>query len=43
MLPEEWATGFDSGLDDYPHWETEQLHAVNRGNAEVLFPRLARA
>ncbi|KOG07641.1 amidohydrolase family protein [Streptomyces viridochromogenes] len=43
MLPEEWATGFDSGLDDYPHWEPEQLHAVNRGNAEILIPRLARS
>ncbi|MEY9994822.1 putative TIM-barrel fold metal-dependent hydrolase [Streptomyces sp. V4I8] len=42
MLPEEWATGFDTGLDDYPHWEPEQLHAVNRGNAELLIPRLAR-
>ncbi|MGW0581641.1 amidohydrolase family protein [Streptomyces sp. NPDC002920] len=41
MLPEEWATGFDSGLDDYPHWEPGQLHAVNRGNAELLVPRLA--
>ncbi|MFE7273189.1 amidohydrolase family protein [Streptomyces sp. NPDC057623] len=43
MLPEEWATDFDSGLDDYPHWEPEQLHAVNRGNAELLMPRLARS
>ncbi|MFF3934971.1 amidohydrolase family protein [Streptomyces phaeofaciens] len=43
MLPEEWATGFDSGLDDYPHWEPGQLHAVNRGNAELLVPRLARS
>lgn len=42
MLPEEWATGFDTGLDDCPHWEPEQLHAVNRGNAELLIPRLAR-
>lgn len=43
MLPEEWATGFDSGLDEYPHWGPEQLHAVNRGNAELLIPRLARS
>ncbi|MFI8434722.1 amidohydrolase family protein [Streptomyces sp. NPDC079020] len=42
MLPEEWGTGFDSGLDEYPHWEAGQLHAVNRGNAELLVPRLAR-
>ncbi|WP_030859040.1 amidohydrolase family protein [Streptomyces sp. NRRL S-37] len=42
MLPEEWATGFDSGLDAYPRWEPGQLHAVNRGNAELLLPRLAR-
>ncbi|MEV2216144.1 amidohydrolase family protein [Streptomyces sp. NPDC050997] len=43
MLPEEWATDFDIGLDEYPHWEPEQLHAVNRGNAELLIPRLARS
>nr|WSW47809.1 amidohydrolase family protein [Streptomyces sp. NBC_01001] len=43
MLPEEWATGFDAGLDTYPHWEDGQLHAINRGNAELLIPRLARA
>ncbi|MEI5522871.1 amidohydrolase family protein [Streptomyces brasiliscabiei] len=42
MLPEQWATGFDSGLDDYPHWRPGELHAVNRGNAERLVPRLAR-
>lgn len=42
MLPEQWATGFDSGLDDYAHWRPGELHAVNRGNAELLFPRLAR-
>ncbi|MFC9293670.1 amidohydrolase family protein [Streptomyces sp. NPDC057011] len=43
MLPEEWGTGFDTGLDDYPHWQDGQLHAVNRGNAELLIPRLAQA
>ncbi|MGA5899975.1 amidohydrolase family protein [Streptomyces venetus] len=43
MLPEDWATGFDSGLDTYPDWEAGQLHAVNRGNAELLVPRLARS
>lgn len=42
MMPEEWATGFDDGLEAYPHWEPGQLHAVNRGNAELLVPRLAR-
>ncbi|WP_406349901.1 amidohydrolase family protein [Streptomyces sp. NBC_00658] len=43
MLPEGWGTGFDTGLDDYPHWGPEELHAVNRGNAERLIPRLARS
>ncbi|MFJ4618188.1 amidohydrolase family protein [Streptomyces sp. NPDC088812] len=43
MLPEEWGTGFDSGLDEYPHWEPGRLHAVNRGNAELLVPRLVRS
>ncbi|MCX5380346.1 amidohydrolase family protein [Streptomyces sp. NBC_00091] len=43
MLPEEWGTGFDTGLDEYPHWEDGQLHAaVNRGNAELLIPRLTQ-
>ncbi|WP_105972610.1 amidohydrolase family protein [Streptomyces geranii] len=41
MLPEEWSTGFDNGLDTYAGWGPGQLHAVNRGNAEKLFPRLA--
>ncbi|MFJ3922170.1 amidohydrolase family protein [Streptomyces sp. NPDC090022] len=43
MLPEEWGTGFDAGLDAYPHGDDGQLHAINRGNAELLLPRLARA
>ncbi|MEU9160794.1 amidohydrolase family protein [Streptomyces sp. NPDC048424] len=43
MVPEEWCSGFDDGLDEYPHWEDGQLHAIHRGNAEILFPRLARA
>jgi predicted TIM-barrel fold metal-dependent hydrolase len=38
---EEWGVLFDAGLDDYPRWEPGQLQSVNRGNAEVLFPRLA--
>ena len=42
MLPEDWGTGFDTGLDDYQHWGPEELYAVNRGNAERLLPRLAR-
>jgi predicted TIM-barrel fold metal-dependent hydrolase len=41
MLPEEWGTGFDNGLDGYAGWGPGQLHAVNRGNAEALIPRLA--
>ncbi|MFE9929171.1 amidohydrolase family protein [Streptomyces sp. NPDC005533] len=43
MVPEEWCAGFDDGLDGYPHWADGQLHAIHRGNAESLFPRLARA
>ncbi|WP_308120483.1 amidohydrolase family protein [Streptomyces bambusae] len=43
MLPEEWCSGYDDGLDGYPHWEDGQLHAVHRGNAELVVPRLARA
>ncbi|MBO0654709.1 amidohydrolase [Streptomyces triculaminicus] len=42
MVPEDWGTGFDAALDSYPHWAPGQLHAVNRGNAEALLPRLAR-
>ncbi|MFJ8630770.1 amidohydrolase family protein [Streptomyces sp. NPDC093568] len=41
MLPEEWGTDFDTALDGSPHWDAGRLHAVNRGNAELLFPRLA--
>ncbi|WP_328929752.1 MULTISPECIES: hypothetical protein [unclassified Streptomyces] len=43
MVPEEWCSGFDDGLDRYPHWEDGQLQSINRGNAELLFPRLVRA
>jgi len=43
MLPEEWGTGFDNGLDEYAGWGPDQFHAVNRGNAEALIPRLAAA
>ncbi|MFE5872050.1 amidohydrolase family protein [Streptomyces roseifaciens] len=42
MVPEEWGTGYDAALDSHPHWAPGQLHAVNRGNAEALLPRLAR-
>ncbi|WP_030712343.1 hypothetical protein [Streptomyces sp. NRRL F-2580] len=42
-VPEEWCGGFDDGLDGYPHWEDGQPHSTHRGNAECLFPRLARA
>ncbi|GAB2731281.1 amidohydrolase family protein [Kitasatospora kifunensis] len=34
---------FNTHLDGYQNWQPGQLHAVNRGNAEALFPRLARA
>ncbi|MEU6553284.1 amidohydrolase family protein [Streptomyces sp. NPDC046915] len=40
MVPADWGTGFDTALDEYPHWEPGRLHAVNRGNAELLIPRL---
>ncbi|MFJ8108223.1 amidohydrolase family protein [Streptomyces sp. NPDC096132] len=43
MLPEDWGIGFDTALDEYAHWEPGRLHAVNRGNAELLIPRLAHA
>ncbi|ATL66348.1 amidohydrolase family protein [Nocardia terpenica] len=33
-------TIFDDNLDAYFGWDTGQLTAVNRGNAEKLFPRL---
>ena len=38
---EPWGVEFDAGLDAYPDWQPGQLHAVNRGNAEMLFSRLA--
>jgi predicted TIM-barrel fold metal-dependent hydrolase len=38
---EAWGVHFDAGLDGYEAWEPGQLDAVNRGNAEALFPRLA--
>ncbi|RSS78280.1 amidohydrolase [Streptomyces sp. WAC06614] len=41
MVPEEWCGGFDEALEAYPHWSDGQLHAVRRGNAELLVPRLA--
>ncbi|MFI9275638.1 amidohydrolase family protein [Kitasatospora sp. NPDC052896] len=34
---------FNRHLDTYGNWEPGQLHAVNRGSAEALFPRLAPA
>ncbi|MEU6389463.1 amidohydrolase family protein [Streptomyces sp. NPDC046939] len=40
---DELGTQFDRGLDAYDHWAPGELEAVNRGNAEVLFPRLASA
>ncbi|MEW2078965.1 hypothetical protein AB0941_36165 [Streptomyces sp. NPDC013433] len=42
MLPEDWGTGFDTALDEYPHGEPGRLHVVDRGNAELLVPRLGR-
>jgi predicted TIM-barrel fold metal-dependent hydrolase len=40
---EEWGVQFDAGLDGYQDFPPGQLQAVNRGNAEPLFPRLAGA
>ncbi|MEU6306608.1 hypothetical protein [Streptomyces chartreusis] len=40
MLAEAWGT--DTALDAYPNWEPGRLHAIDRGNAELLVPRLAR-
>ena len=40
---EPWGVEFDAGLDGYPDWPPGELHAVNRGSAEALFPRLAGA
>ncbi|GHH26526.1 amidohydrolase family protein [Streptomyces lanatus] len=42
MLPEEWGTDFDTLLDDHPHLGPGLLDAIDRGNAELLIPRLAR-
>ena len=42
MLPEDWGTDFDTARDAYPNWEPGRLHAIDRGNAELLIPRLAR-
>ncbi|WP_037911187.1 amidohydrolase family protein [Actinacidiphila yeochonensis] len=39
---EPWGVEFDAGLDGYSGWQPGQQHAVNRGSAEALFPRLAR-
>ncbi|WCE00078.1 amidohydrolase family protein [Streptomyces sp. HUAS 31] len=33
---------FDTALDAYPNWEPGRLHAIDRGNAELLIPRPAR-
>jgi predicted TIM-barrel fold metal-dependent hydrolase len=43
FAPEEWGAEFDAGLDGYDGWRPGRLDAVNRGNAEALFPRLARS
>ncbi|MFF8988936.1 amidohydrolase family protein [Streptomyces sp. NPDC014983] len=40
---EEYGTLFDSMLDGYDGFEPGQLDAINRGGAEVLFPRLGAA
>nr|WP_145487596.1 MULTISPECIES: amidohydrolase family protein [Streptomyces] len=40
---EEYGTVFDSMLDGYDGYGPGQLDAINRGSAEVLFPRLRAA
>ncbi|GGN57837.1 amidohydrolase [Streptomyces albiflavescens] len=43
FAPEEHGGLLDSMLDGYEGFEPGQLDAINRGSAEVLFPRLAAA
>ncbi|MFF4576628.1 amidohydrolase family protein [Streptomyces sp. NPDC001410] len=43
FAPQEAGPLLDSMLDGYDGFEPGQLDAINRGSAEVLFPRLARA
>lgn len=41
FAPADTGAYFSRHLDSYPGWAAGQLEAVNRGNAEALFPRLA--
>ncbi|MFF4404338.1 amidohydrolase family protein [Streptoverticillium reticulum] len=43
FAPAEAGAYFNGHLDGYEGWRPGELDAVGRGNAEVLFPRLARA
>ncbi|MEV6118295.1 amidohydrolase family protein [Streptomyces sp. NPDC052109] len=43
FAPEEFGALLDSMLDGYAGFEPGQLDAINRGSAEILFPRLAGA
>ncbi|MFF8729280.1 amidohydrolase family protein [Streptomyces sp. NPDC015171] len=43
FAPEEAGPLLDSVLDDYQGFAPGQLDAIDRGSAEALFPRLARA
>ncbi|HWC81401.1 MAG TPA: amidohydrolase family protein [Pseudonocardiaceae bacterium] len=41
FAPEQWSALITRQLDDYPDYAPGQLAAINRGNAEALFPGLA--
>ncbi|WP_031465127.1 amidohydrolase family protein [Sciscionella sediminilitoris] len=40
FAPDRWGSVFDAKLDEYQGYRPGQLTAINRGNAEGLFPRL---
>lgn len=41
FAPQDAGTYYNTYLEDYPDYTPGQAEAVNRGNAEALFPRLA--
>ncbi|MGV4925762.1 amidohydrolase [Streptomyces sp. BHT-5-2] len=42
FAPQEAGTYYNHHLETYPHYTPGQARAIDRGNAEALFPRLAR-
>lgn len=42
FAPQNAGTYYNEYLEAYPHYAPGQAEAIDRGNAEVLFPRLAR-